>query len=126
MGRALVWLAITSLWRVAGRPSVLSESSCPGYGSSPSDKGEGSAFVPFFQLYLTVMRLNDCAHDRKPHAHSMIFGGIEWVEDLLRGVLGYARPCVGDGDFGKLAVSRRRHCHCFLHLCRTPRGIKPI
>jgi len=43
MGRALVWLAITSLWRVAGRPSVLSESSCPGYGSSPSDKGEGGA-----------------------------------------------------------------------------------
>src|SRR5215218_1090662 len=42
MGRALVWLAITSLWRIAGRPSVLSESSCPGYGSSPSDKGRGA------------------------------------------------------------------------------------
>ena len=38
------------------------------------------------------MRLEDCPHDGKAHAHSVIFGGKEWVEDLFRGFLGYAGP----------------------------------
>src|SRR3954469_3018812 len=64
MGRALVWLAITSLWRIAGRPSVLSESSCPGYGSLRIKRGgrrrrsrrEGGELITGSELALAAHR----------------------------------------------------------------------
>src|SRR5215218_779231 len=82
--------------------------------------------VPVPDLYVTVMRLNDRAHDGKAHAHSMILGGKERVEDLFCGVLRYPRPCVGDGDLGEPPVSRRRHRDCFLGVRRIRRCVKPI
>jgi len=72
------------------------------------------------------MRLKDCAHDGKAHAHSVIFGGKEWVEDLFRGLRGYTRPCVGHGDFGELPVSPRFHCYYFVYLFRCPCGVETV
>ena len=61
--------------------------------------------VPLVDFDSAVMRLNDRTHDGKTHAHSVIFRGKEWVEDLFCGFLGYARPRVGNRDFGELPVS---------------------
>ena len=72
------------------------------------------------------MRLHDCAHDGKTHAHAVIFGGKEWVEELFRDLLGYARPCVCNRDFGELPISPRLHCHGFLCLFRSDMASKPI
>ena len=69
--------------------------------------------VPVVNLYLTVMRLNDCAHDGKAHAHSVIFGGKEWVEDLFRGFRGYARTRVRNQYFGELPIVRCRTLTAF-------------
>ena len=89
---------------------------------------ENRAFraVPVVDLYLTVMRLNDCAHDGETHAHSVILGGKEWVEDPFRGFLGYTRPCVGHRDFGELPVSPRFHCNRFLCLFRSAVASNPF
>src|SRR3954452_14346132 len=67
--------------------------------------------IALVDIDLTVMRLDDGAHDGKAHAHAMVLGRIEGVEDLLCGVLGYARAGVRNRNFREPAVSHRRHGH---------------
>ena len=81
------------------------------------------------------MRLKDCAHDGKAHAHSVIFGGKEWVEPARQRIAisrqfgkRRRRPCVRNRDVPQARLKGLSSSHRSIRramACRRE-GISPF
>jgi hypothetical protein len=82
--------------------------------------------IPVLEIYLSIVRLNDRAGDRKTHAHAVVLGRKKWLKYLWYDFRGHAWSRVLYTDLGKLPVLSRRHRHGALSAWCIQNGIHRI